>query len=175
MNQLHPKTVWLFFWKNVFIGLVLFIVVVFYAISLIGIAISEGNFSGVIFLWLIPIFIIYLLFCYVIARLAYRNWKYELSEKAVKLEKGIIMKKYVSIPYNRIQNVDIYRTLLARILGLSELHIQTAGYSGGSSSGLLRRSAGSTEGNIPGIDPHLAEQIREELVKRAETVSRQGL
>ena len=165
----------MFFWRNVLMGIVLFAFLSLYTLPLSIDSVTEGTFTGAIFLWLIPPFIIYLLFCYVIARLAYRNWKYELSDKAVKIEKGIIMKKYISIPYNRIQNVDIYRTLLQRILGLSQLQIQTAGYSGGYSGGLLRGRVASTEGNLPGLDPRLAEQIREELVRRIEGVGRQGL
>ena len=70
---------------------------------------------------------------------------------------GIIYKKYVSIPYDRIQNVDIHRSLLARILGLSSLRIHTAGVGG----------MASAEGNLPGVSTEVAEQLREELLSRS--------
>jgi len=86
----------------------------------------------------------------------------------MKIEKGVIWKKYISIPYERIQNVDIYRGILARILGLSDLHIQTAGYSAYGKHGM------GSEGRFPGLDTRTAEQLREQLVKRAKG-TRQGL
>ena len=59
-----------------------------------------------------------------------------------------------TIPYEKIQNVDIHCTFLARILGLSILSIQTAG-----------ASALGAEGSLPGITHEVAEQLCDELVK----------
>jgi len=136
-----------------------------------------------IFVFLLPLFIfssiltILLVFALLIiifyywAKLTYRFWKYEITEDAVRIERGVIWKKYISIPYERIQNVDIYRGVLARILGLSALNIQTAGYSGGGGRyGVLV----TPEGNLPGISVDMAEQLRDDLVKRAKG-TRQGI
>ena len=167
MQQLHPKAVWLFFIQALFTFftpiLVFFIFFGQYAIALK--LIKGANFPWV---WVIFAIIIYIVICYIWAKLAYRFWRYEITEDAVKIEKGVIWKKYVSIPYERIQNVDIYRGLIARILGLSDLHIQTAGYSG------YGRYGAGTEGRFPGLDTKVAEQLREELVKRAKG-TKQGI
>lgn len=69
---------------------------------------------------------------------------------------GIIAKRYVTIPYEKIQNVDITRSFLARILGLSSLLIQTVG-----------ASAIGAEGSLPGILHKTAEQMRDEVVRRS--------
>ena len=87
-------------------------------------------------------------------------------EDVFKKESGVIWKKYVSIPYERIQNVDIYRGVFARILGLSDLHIQTAGasvvsYGRGGLAGV------GAEGRLPGIGKDVAEKLRDGLIKRA--------
>ena len=78
----------------------------------------------------------------------------------------MIWKKYVTIPYERIQNVDIHRGLIARLLGLSDLNIQTAG-----ASTMVYRGRGGggfgAEGRLPGISCEIAEQLRDELVKRS--------
>lgn len=95
---------------------------------------------------------------------AYNNYKYQLTEDTVKIEKGVIWKHYVSIPYERIQNVDIHRGILARILGLSDLQIQTAGISGFYLS----------EGRLPGLDTQTAEQLRDGLIKKVKG-TKQGL
>jgi uncharacterized membrane protein YdbT with pleckstrin-like domain len=71
--------------------------------------------------------------------------------------------------------VDINRGLLARILGLSELQIQTAG---ASFSFNTRNSMNAifAEGALPGISKEEAETVREELVKRAKgNKTNQGL
>jgi len=59
--------------------------------------------------------------------------------------------------------VDIQRSLLARILGLSELRIQTAGDSFTGSGGLFLKNA---EGVLPGVTQAEAEKIRDELLAR---------
>jgi len=105
---------------------------------------------------------------YIWAKLSYRFWRYDFTEDAIKIEKGVIWKKYISIPYERVQNVDIYRGILARIFKLSDLHIQTAGYSGYGKYGM------GTEGRLPGLDIQTAEQLREELVKKVKG-TKQGL
>ncbi|MEK7680604.1 MAG: PH domain-containing protein [Patescibacteria group bacterium] len=86
---------------------------------------------------------------------------------------GVITKKYVTIPYDKIQNVDIYRGILARILGLSDLHIQTAGASLQISRyGLLGAAA---EGRLSGLSQADAEQLRDELIRRAKRTKDQGV
>jgi len=166
MQRLHPKAVWLFFF-NSFFGF--FAVILFLLPSIIAtqMAISEKT---IFVLWglLILIFFLCPIFCYIWAKLSYRFWGYELTEDAVKIEKGVIWKKYISVPYERVQNVDIYRGIIARLLGLSELHIQTAGYSG------YGRYGRGTEGKLPGLDPQTAEQLREELIKKVRG-TKQGL
>ena len=107
------------------------------------------------------------LVAYLFANATYMFWRYELVDNALKIEKGIILKKYISVPYERIQNVDIHRGIFARILGLSDLHVQTAGYSG-------RKSFGEAEGKIPGLGRQVAEELREELVKRTKG-SKEGI
>lgn len=100
-------------------------------------------------------------FSYLWAVLTYNNYKFELSEDSFKKEQGVIFKRYVSIPYDRIQNVDIYRGILARLLGLSDLQIQTAGFS------FTGQYGAATEGRLPGLSRQDAEQLRDELIARA--------
>jgi membrane protein YdbS with pleckstrin-like domain len=102
---------------------------------------------------------------------AYKNWKYEFTEDSLKIEKGIIIKRYKSIPYGRIQNVDITRGILARIIGFSTVDIQTAGYSmyAGSRNGMY------SEGHLPAVSIEHGEEIRNFLVKKISHHNKQGL
>ncbi len=162
MEQLHPGAKWLFRVKvylsllflSFFFAPFLFSGLIFSAI----IAGGEGfklSFSGILltFTALILIGELY-------ARLAYNNWKYEFTPNELKLERGVIWKRYSSVPYERIQNVDIQRGILARIMGFSTLNVQTAGYHYAGNSGSV------SEGHIPAVSVKKAEETREFLMKR---------
>ena len=176
MKRLDPKAIWLFYVDSliavvsVVIGFVLLFEIalkgVFEDIPLEKIA-KEFQIPGlIIFLvenwWIIPIFIA--IIGYLWSYLRYRFYKYELRDDGFRKEYGVIYKKYVTIPYERIQNVDINRDLLPRILGLSDLNIQTAGMSASIGVG---RYSGVSEGRLPCVSSKVAEQLRDELVKRA--------
>ena len=159
MKQLDPKAVWLFFIQGFFGWMLFFFFFSLWIVPLIlKIVLIQTILNLVVFL-----FIMTPIFSYIIARLSYHYYRYELTERGFTKESGIIWKKYVTIPYNRIQNVDINRGLIARLLGLSDVHIQTAGVSG----------VALAEGRLPGLSKDIAEQVRDEVLDRAR-VSRGG-
>ena len=164
MQKLHPKVIWKFFIQNLIgylisCGCLGFFIFLFFSSLIQKSMIREIVIKGKG--WIIPGILLYIGFCYLWAKLSYQNWHYELGEDAIKIEKGIIWKKYISIPYNRIQNIDIYRGVIDRLLGLSDLQIQTAGYGAAGASGV------GSEGRLPGLAKDEAEKLREELVKRS--------
>jgi len=171
MQKLHPKAVWMFFFK--YLAKQIFIVpfLMFWGAGMLS-ALTNGDgfpltLKEFVF-WAILILLGFLILDYVWARLSYYFWRYELTETAYKAERGIIWKRYISIPYERIQNVDIYRGIIARLLGLSDIQIQTAGYGAAGARGV------GSEGRLPGLAKEKAEEIREELIKRAKG-TKQGL
>jgi membrane protein YdbS with pleckstrin-like domain len=179
MERLDPRAIWLFFCQFFITGLFFFLIVTlpWITVVILDIISSKGerdlslkiiNFCSEHLIFILTIFILYTIFCYVWAKLTFRAWRYQLEEDAIRIEKGVIWKKYISIPYERIQNVDIYRGILARLLGLSDLHIQTAGYSG------YGRYGWATEGRLQGLDIKIAEELRNELIKKIKG-TKQGL
>lgn len=58
---------------------------------------------------------------------AWRHLYYELGPEEFSLYSGIITKKRVHVPYQRIQSVDQKASLLQRIFGVCNLSIDTAG------------------------------------------------
>src|SRR4030042_4370878 len=153
MKKLDPKAFWLFLFNYSWSGWIVlgFLWANFYTLL--------SNFWGIAAsVFLIILWVVW-------AKLAYNFYRYELREDGFRKELGVIWKKYVTIPYDRIQNIDIYRGVIARLLGLSDLHIQTAGasaqYSRYGAWGL------AAEGRLPGLSPEVAEQLRDELVRQA--------
>ena len=178
MKQLDPKAVWLFF-----ISLILrwFFIVLF--LSVWGSALlsnvfkgefeNGGDFSFSFLNWLWVIVPAFIALCFVWAKLTYRFYRYELTDSGFRREEGVIYKKYVTIPYERIQNVDIYRGILARLLGLSDLNIQTAGMS--ATKGRYGVMGAAAEGRLPALSQAVAEQVRDELIQRARQPRNPGL
>ncbi|MFH1509895.1 MAG: PH domain-containing protein [Candidatus Nealsonbacteria bacterium] len=162
MQNLHPKSIWLFFFQYLGVGLGITVFLGWFGGLYLFQLASKSTTSAI--LLIILFFVFWIMFSYIAAKLSYNAYKYELADNAFKKEHGVIWKKYISIPYERIQNVDIHRGILARILGLSDLMIQTAGYTGGGGRSGIGREP---EGRLPGIGKELAEQLREELVIRA--------
>lgn len=60
---------------------------------------------------------------------------YVLGDDKITVTRGVWWKNKSFVPYNRITNVNIYQGPISRHFGLGRLSIQTAGFSGVSSSG----------------------------------------
>jgi uncharacterized membrane protein YdbT with pleckstrin-like domain len=173
MKNLDPKSVWLFFVSSLVHVVWLSFVLSFIALSFV--ADEEGYFDlGAAIGWYVAAIGVFALVSYGWSLLTYRFFKYELTELGFRKESGVIYKKYVTIPYTRIQNVDINRGILARLLGLSDLMIQTAGAS--ASFSRYGMAGAGAEGRLPGVSKADAEVLRDELIRRASEASRsQGL
>lgn len=173
MKQLDPRAVWLMFFRSIlglFFGI--FILGMSLAIVVFGSSSESDRLFWFAYLnWLWVVIPLCLIFSFVSAKLTYHFTRYELTDMGFRKESGIISKKYVTIPYDRIQNIDIYRTLLARILGLSDLHIQTAGMSAVAGHGATAIS----EGRLLGLSQETAEQLRDELIQQMRQTKNQGL
>jgi membrane protein YdbS with pleckstrin-like domain len=60
---------------------------------------------------------------------------YMLENDKIAITKGVWWKTKSFVPYNRITNISIYQGPISRHYGFGKLSIQTAGFSGTSSSG----------------------------------------
>ena len=112
--------------------------------------------SGLTALWLIPaaiLVIMILVLAFTPRRV--RAIGYQLREDDLLFRRGLLFQRFVSVPYGRMQLVDITRGPVSRVLGLSDLHFVTAA----ASSGVM----------IPGLLVADAEELRDQLVALAET------
>ena len=172
MKNLHPNSKILFFIQSIISLLVVFIIL--YALRFRILTINEVSTPITSTpipegqpLYIIIGLITVIVLGWIISWLTYINYKYELTDRGFRKEYGIIWKHYVTIPYSRIQNIDINRGVFARMLGLSEIKIQTAGNSGQNNL---------SEGRLPGLGKDEAEILRDELIRRIdEPISKQGI
>ncbi|MDO8639620.1 MAG: PH domain-containing protein [bacterium] len=163
MKKLHPNALALFYLTGVIVWL--FILAIFVGPLLVVLTVEGTISAGILFIIFFFGLAIILLLPLPFSYWSYQNYKYELQADRISIEKGVIWKKYVSIPYERVQNVDIIRGPLARMLGLSDLQIQTAG----ASTNLM------IEGRIPGITFEEANKLKDEILSKVSKKKNQGL
>ncbi len=171
LKRLHPGAKWLFRIKG-FFGWLFFLI--FFSIwSGTFLAAMVGGFTlAGVFTYLILLVILLIVLVEVYSRLAYHFWMYDFMGNQLKIERGIIWKRYSNIPYERVQNVDITRGIIARICGFSTVNIQTAGFSAPAGN----RAGAWSEGYIPAVPMEEAEKIRDFLMKKISKKGRsQGL
>jgi len=174
MRQLHPGARWLFRIRGYFgaIFLLFFLSWFIFPILIPILKLIVGvNASSIIWgalLGLAFYIILIILIAEIYARMSYNRWFYEFTNTNLKIERGIIWKRYSNVPYERVQNVDIRRGILARMLGFSSVMIQTAGYSAYGRGGM------AVEGYIPAVNQEEAEQIRDFLMHKI-TKSKGGI
>lgn len=65
----------------------------------------------------------------------YSSIKYVFEDDKLIVTRGVWWRTKSVVPYNRITNINIYQGPISRHFGLARLSIQTAGFSGVSSSG----------------------------------------
>jgi len=92
----------------------------------IGVAVALSPF--------VPLVIVVGLVLYWIPRF-HSSINYVLEDDKIIVTRGIWWKTKSFVPYNRITNINIYQGPISRHFGLGKLSIQTAGFSGVSSSG----------------------------------------
>src|SRR5919201_4382137 len=61
---------------------------------------------------------------------------YPLGDAAMRIEEGVLARRRRLLPFDRIQQVDLVRKPLHRLLGVATLRVETAGGSGGSEADL---------------------------------------
>jgi uncharacterized membrane protein YdbT with pleckstrin-like domain len=177
MDKLHPGARWLFRLRAYYPLIIVGIFITMWSFQLLRI-IALGS-TGISFILAIIFYIFFVVIvAEIYARMSYNRYLYEIEQDVVKIEKGIIWKKYTSIPYERVQNVDIKRGIIARIFGFSTVEIETAGQSGGwgdyGRHG-RRNERYESEGHLPAIDINGAEKIREFVMKRVKQTYGSGL
>ncbi len=155
MKQLHLGAKWQFRIGGYFgFGFVVLFFGIWLGFTSLLIFPSVSLFLTLIIIYLILVIILTEIY----TQMSYTRWFYEFAKDELKIERGIIWKRYSNVPYQRIQNVDIQRGIIARFLGFSTVIVQTAGY-----SAPARYQA---EGYIPAVDMKEAENIRSFLMKK---------
>ena len=86
-------------------------------------------------------------------RAAWRRRTWALAPRALELQHGVVVHRATSIPYERIQQIDVERGPSERMVGLSQLVVRTA--------------AATTDASLYGLSPGDADVLRQRLLDLA--------
>ena len=151
-----------FIWSYIIAAISLF---GFSAIGLIAFSFIKGfTISASIWLGLLGVFLLAIVASYFLAIATAETYSYDVSSEGVSLQKGIFTKTKLFIPFTKIQDVILVRAFSVRLLGFTTIVIQNAG------AGLPFGNGGSIASLggmmiIPALEPTVAEQLRESILK----------
>jgi len=103
---------------------------------------------------LLVVFLLAMGITVLVSYIYYQRFLWEITESDIHIYSGIIFKKQVHIPFQRVQSIDFNAPLLERILGIVRLKIETAG--GAQNRGVI----------IPALKLAQAEALRAEVFAR---------
>ncbi len=132
--------------------------------------------------WIIPIEWMYLmtiivysvfgaiiLIVYIYNSAYVRNFTYKISENHIIIKHGVFTKIVATIPYSRIQNINIVNGVFDRMFKTFTVKIETAGSTAAAAS--AQRGNIKPEGYIPGLkDPYIIEKKITEMMTKLSTV-----
>ncbi|MFX1570244.1 MAG: PH domain-containing protein [Promethearchaeota archaeon] len=122
------------------------------------------------FLWiiiysvLVP-FVVVLIIAFWYYYLYVKMFSFEILENDIIIRHGVFNRIRATIPYSRIQNINITNGVFDRMYNLFTVKIETAGSSAAAAS--AKSGVSRPEGYIPGlVDPNIIEEkIKERLIK----------
>ncbi|MDH4352619.1 MAG: PH domain-containing protein [Actinomycetota bacterium] len=121
---IHSHPHWWFFWKQVLAGVGVLALAWLYVIT-------DGA-LGTFFGWVTLLALVVWLANTVYQFVQWQTTRFAVTDQRVAYQSGFFHRRGVSIPLNRVNNVNFEQTLIARILGNGILTIESAGETGDS-------------------------------------------
>lgn len=109
---------------------------------------SSINIPIIIFPLLIFTFLV--IYNLIVIFVGYNFWEFEIKENEIELQRGIFTKIKTTVPFNRIQHIDLRQNIIERFFELASIFIYTAGTKG-------------SDLYIPGLPKYYSEYLRENL------------
>jgi len=113
--------------------------------------------------WLIigltALFIFYGLIIILLGWLEYKHYKILINDETVVIYRGLFSEEDVGLPFRRIKQADIERSLMSQIFGVSNICLTITGEEDDAAKNIII---------LPLIDKKLAQEIQDIILKKAE-------
>ncbi|HET7673849.1 MAG TPA: PH domain-containing protein [Candidatus Saccharimonadales bacterium] len=133
-------------------------VLLLFILLLLGIAFSPVVFGGAL--------LVFLLAVYVVAAISYNHFFYSIDEMGFQEEYGLLNTVKISIPYGKIQNVNITRSPLDMVFGLYRVCIETAGSASTEEQHMVGGDTTKSEAYLPGVTFEQAKKVHDLVVRK---------
>jgi uncharacterized membrane protein YdbT with pleckstrin-like domain len=117
---LYSNPHWWYFWKEVAAAAVLL------GLLILLLFLDDGWLNSFL-TWAIPIAIVVLLAIVAFSFVQWKTTKFAITDQRVAYQSGIVRRQGVSIPLNRINNVNFQQSVIARMLNNGVVTIESAG------------------------------------------------
>ncbi len=152
MKKLHPASVAVrSLSRSLNTGFVFFV---------IGVVVSPGG-NGMDLLSIFGLVVLGIIMGIVYEFAYYQRFRYELTADTFDVTSGVLSRRTRELPIGRIQNVDIRQNVVDRLLGISAVHIETAG-------------GGETEVSLRYVSEAEARRLRRQLRQGASAEPAEG-
>ncbi len=98
---------------------------------------------------------------------------YIVSDRSLRIREGVVSLQEKTLTFANIQNVEIRRNPLQRLLGIADVRVRTAGGGGGNSDGKGQIGESMHEASFRGVDD--PEKIRAAILERVRRQRDSGL
>lgn len=141
-------------WRSIFSSL--FAVAMLYVLLGYGVAPRPPENALVFFAPVLALFGGLVLLLVVYEWLYLWTYYYDIGEHFIKIRKGVVIRREITIPYGRIQDVYVDQDVLDRLFMLYDVHMATA------------TDISEVEAHIDGLSRRNAEIVRDLLLKQME-------
>jgi uncharacterized membrane protein YdbT with pleckstrin-like domain len=164
-RHLGKRTLWFMVFKRAglsLVGILAALILFFLEKSVLGVWVGEHMpvHLFAIAVWVLLASLVYFGIVFFGVWLWYHFYEFRLSDHALEIRRGILTKEETSVPFRQIQDINLERSLLFQMVGLTELKVITAG----------REEDGDTDDTeevLPALDKNLASLLRADLLRRA--------
>jgi membrane protein YdbS with pleckstrin-like domain len=163
-QNLGMKTFWLMLYNRLSgpFGFLFLAAMSLVAMKLQAVPIEIKPYIGYAGLAFVAIFALSGVIVTITAWFSYTRNLFCLDTDALKIKRGFFTVVETAFPYRQIQNVEIERRLLFQLMGLSKLIVVTA------ADDDEKTERNEASGIFPMIDKELAEELRDELLRRSD-------
>lgn len=159
-KPLGLKTLFMMILKRSFIILVFFAGLIIYPSLLDYLPAKYFNIGVSLFSEYIVLFIIIIVSVFFLGWLEYFRYGIFLDEKNIKISRGLFSTEQIGIPYRRIQDMRISRSLVDQFIGISNIVVSIVAEENEKTS--------SDSIILPSLDKKIAEELHDIVLRRAQ-------
>ncbi len=159
---LGGKTLFVLIWKRSAIILLPLILLIIIIAALPYLPAVYGGYAGLGIVAVVAILVIIALIVILVGWLQYARYKIFIDAESIKINRGIIKEEQIGIPFRRIKEAAIERSIFDQFVGISNLVLTILGEDEGK---VFSKESRIT---LPALDQKIAQAIQDVVLKRSD-------